>query len=397
MIATTPTRASRRARTRLALLASAALGASVLAGCVPVERTGGDEVVIIAGTRANSPAVSTGMVLEALDRIDAVGDRLVVIGVEGSPRVLFDLTLDELPANGRSRIDRLDQVKNTAAAATIAAHPESAEADLTEAIALGSTPFSSGARSRTMVILDSMLQTAGSLAMLDGALFSEPADRIAALEEAGGVPDLEGVTVSAPRLGVVVSPQGELTSTARAALQSQWRAFFEASGAEVDWSSDSLVAQPQPTADLPAVTPIDVSRPPVVVAGDCRRVLPDAAIGYRSNSAEFVDEASALATIAEIAQALAGCEGEVLVEASTSSVGDDTVNVPLSEERGRAAAVPLAAALGIEVSAMRIVGYGSSWPCRVSDRDAEGRLIEQAAAQNRTVVVSRGVASGTCP
>ncbi|KQQ06113.1 MULTISPECIES: OmpA family protein [unclassified Rathayibacter] len=396
MIVTTPLRAGRAARTRLALLVAAALGASVLAGCGPVEDTGGDEVVIVAGTRANSPAVSTATVLEALDRIDAVGDRLVVVGVEGSPRVLFDLTLDDLPGNGRSRSDRLDQIKNTAAAAVVAARPESAEADLTEAIALGSAPFSPDARSRTMVILDSMLQTAGGLAMLDGALYRDPADRIAALEESGGVPDLRGVAVSAPRLGVVVSPQSELTSSARAALQSQWQAFFEASGAEVDWSSSSLVAQAQPTADLPAVTPIDVARP-TVEAGGCRGVLPDAAIGYRSDTAEFVDEAAALATIAEIAEALAGCEGEVLIEASTSSVGDESVNVPLSEERGRAAAEPLATALGIDVSAVRIVGYGSSWPCRVSDRDAEGRLIERAAAQNRTVVVSRGDASGTCP
>lgn len=68
--------------------------------------------------------------------------------------------------------------------------------------------------------------------------------------------------------------------------------------------------------------------------------------------------------------------------------------MPRSYARGLRVAEPLAAALGVAVSDIEIIGYGAAWPCRVPDRDGAGRLMTEAAAANRVVVVSRGSQPG---
>ncbi len=384
----------RFARPVVRVVATTALAALVAVGLTSCSAERSDQVAILAGVRGNSAAVPESLVRDAISAIDANGDRIAVVSTEGVPRVTLDLTLDDVPPNDLDREEYLDEVATVVLAAVAAAAATSPEADQVEALALAAETFGDAASTRTIVVLDSLVVTTGGFAMTEGRLYDDPTDRVTALADAGGIPDLEGVAVEVPRMGVVVAPQPELDAGARSALENQWRALFEASKASVSFDSASLVSSPQEAADLPAVTPVDIDRLEPVAA-ECRGLLPDRAVGFVGDSAEFLDPPTAKATIAGLAEAFAGCTGQILAEGSTSAARDQSFNIPLSERRARAVADELAAALGIPVEDIRIIGYGSEWPCRVADRDAAGHLLDTAAS-NRVVVVSRGAEPGQC-
>lgn len=385
---------------RMTTAAIALVAALGLTGCdvfppIPCCGGGTDQVALVVGVRGNSAAVTAELVRRALDPVDADGDRITVVSVEGIPRAVFDFPLEDVPSNSYDREDYLARLEALVLQAVQAAAAQTPEADVVEAIELAALAVSEGTGTRRIVVLDSMLSTTGALSMLDGRIYDDPADRVAALGDAGAIPQLAGVQVELPRLGVVTEPQAALTAEAWSSLAAQWEAFFAAAGAEARFGTEALVAQPQQVDGLPEVTPVPVDRPQPVTAS-CRSLLPDAAIGFVADRADFLDPSAARAALARIAEQLRGCEGGILVEGSTSSARGEDVNGPLSEARARAVAEPLAAELGIAADGIEIVGWGSSWPCRAADRDGSGRLVEAAAAQNRVVVVSRGVEPGRC-
>jgi len=387
---------TRGRRTAAGSIAALAVSALLLGGCAATPESGPDELVLVAGVRQGSPAIPTALVTQALSRLGDDGDHLAVVSSDGVPRIVFDLVLRDVPPNLGDREDYLEDLAALVGQAIDGAAATTPETDTNEAIALAGSVFSVGPGTKRIVVLDSMLTTAGAFSMLGGGLYADPTDRVAALQDGNALPDLSGITVQVPRLGVVVDPQPPLTEDARSSLESQWGAYFTAANAEsVEFGGASLTATPQSAKTLPTVTPVPIERPEPVTAA-CRGTLPDASIGFRGDEAVFLDDGAATATIATVVSAISGCTGEIIVEGSTSSVGGQDGNVDLSTRRGRAVADRIAAALGVPAETIRVIGYGAEWPCRVPDRDGSGALVESAAAANRTVVVSRGVAPGTC-
>ncbi|MER3390386.1 MAG: OmpA family protein [Microcella sp.] len=387
-----PTYCPRPRRAGVAALV-AALAATVLTGCITGDE--GDEVALVAGVRTGSPAIPSSAVRGAMELIDADQDRVVVVSVEGAPRVVFDHRIEGLPTNTLDRGDDLEALGVIVENAVLEAASLTEEADVAEAIALAAAALDPTARSRTVVVLDSMLGTAGALSMLGGALDDEAEERVRALVEAGAVPDLRGVRVEISRLGVTVAPQDELTASTREGLRAQWEHFLRTAGAEVVIGSDSQSAQAWALESLPHVTPVPVTRSEAVAS--CRAELPDSIIAFGPDTAEFVDSRSARETIAQISLALQECEGVVSVSGSTASAGSERSSQRLSEQRARVVATLLAVELDVDLDSIEVRGYGTTWPCRVDDLDAAGQLVEERAQQNRVVVISRGLDGERCP
>lgn len=370
----------------LGCTAAALVGCAGLAAAAPAS----DDIVIVVGATAGSSALTPSALDEPLAALDREGDRLLAVEGDGAPRAVVDVTVPELPGNGRDREEWLENFRADVRAALLALTPDSAEVDLSEAIALGAQAFLPG-RTHSLYVHSSGLQTSGLLSLLDGRLYAEPADLVAYAEQQGGIPDLRGVRVRMP-LGVVSDPQPALNEDARVSLHGIWAEYYAASGAtDVDLVPRDLAAR-APEGELPFVTPVPVERPdPAPVAG-CRQQLGSTSVGFAAGSAELSDAVGVGALLDGVAAALAGCEGDYVIEASASSEGEESDNQLLSEARAERIAVEVRARLAArgEDVPVRVIGWGESWPCRMTDLDADGRLLLDAAIANRVVVIGRG-------
>ncbi|KQQ09774.1 hypothetical protein [Rathayibacter sp. Leaf296] len=384
----------RRSTRPLALLSLVALLTASLTGCEPspcCEQS--DQLALVVGVRTGSAVPLIDEIPALLASIDAEGDSVAVIAADGEPRVVFDLTLPEISTNSDDREEELGWVADDVGRAVGLAQAQAAEVDQAESISLAASTFETPGG--TIVLLDSGLQTTGPFSMQGGGLFGDAGDRVTTLEESGALPDLAGTSVSFPMLGLTSEPQDPVTEEARGALTGQWQTFVERAGGEFSSGGGSAVASPQSRTDLPVVTPVPIERPAPVAAG-CRWTLGDGTIGFVQDEPEFLEKAAAEATIAAAAAGLAACEGRWTVVGSTSSARGEEVNVPLSEARVLAVAVPLAAQLGVDIGTIEVKGFGGTWPCRVPDRDDAGVLLQAEAAANRVVVVSRGLDVDAC-
>lgn len=362
-----------------------------LAGCASAPAAQpSDDIVIIAGTRTGSPRITPGELKGALSELDTVGDRVTIVVADGEPSIAADLTVDSLPGNSQDRAEKLKQLRSDVVTAVLSHPAQRPEVDLAEAIALGSSAFRAGTH-HSLIILDSGLNTAGALGLLGGRLWSEPADLLSYVKGTTTLPDLKGAKVTMPRIGVVVSPQPQLTESARRQLTAIWTAYFEAAGAaDIELAPQSMVALPQ-TGELPNVTPVPIDRPQPPAASGCRQLLGDSSIGFAAGSADLADAGATHALIAKVVKALRDCSGTWKVEGSASSEGEAAANQRLSENRARTVADMLADVVGLSRDDIRVVGWGESWPCRVEDvRD--GHFDLDAAGKNRVVVISKSKA-----
>ncbi|WP_146083050.1 OmpA family protein [Rathayibacter sp. AY1E8] len=386
-------------RTRGTVLVLALAAAVGLSGCTPGVCTddgdGVDQLAVIVGNRSNSALATADQLGDALATINAPGDRITVIAADGVPDTIYDFTLSEPPENdldARDARDAFESDVDTAIAVSTANDPE---VDQTEAIALATRNFSDSAATRTIVFLDSGVQTTGDFAMLDGALYNDPNDRVQSMRDAGALADLEGIHVQMPMLGLTQPPQEPLTEDAYQALVAQWTAFVSAAGGTLTIGGASSAPSPQAAPDLPNVTPVSIDRP-TATAGKCAWTLEDGAIGFVADEATLLSEDAAKATVAAAVQALSGCAGAYTVIGSTSSAKDQTVNLPLSTDRATTVAGLVAKHLGLPVESITIKGFGEEWTCRVNDRGPDGALLAEQAALNRVVVISRGTIETSC-
>jgi hypothetical protein len=170
------------------------------------------------------------------------------------------------------------------------------ESDLLGALVLAGRVLDGEPGPRTVVVLDSLLQTAGALRFADdgGALLS--ADPVAVtdrLAESGELPALAGVEVVLIGAGDTVPPQDPLPPPARAALLALWTAVLERSGAAVRVEQAPVVARDP--AGLPPVTPVPVAAP-LPAPGPVP--LPDSAVGFLPDQAVLRDPAAAAVALA---------------------------------------------------------------------------------------------------
>ncbi|WP_089404233.1 OmpA family protein [Geodermatophilus saharensis] len=369
---------------------SLVVGLAACGGDDGPDPTGG--VAFVVGARSNMPAPHLdGRALEALDT--AVEDQSLVsiVVADGEPSLLGTMQLVAEGANGHAQGASRAENRRFVVDGLTSARADDEETDLLAAIDMALRSISSASGQHTVVVIDSGLSTAGALDLREPGLLDADPDAMAAdLKTAGHLPDLEGVTVVLQGIGDTFAPQAPLDRPQRTQLADVWTAIVRAAGADDVVVEESPLTQP-PVGVLPVVTPVEVAD-----ARTCTVTLTSNDVRFAADSAEFLDRDAAVGVLAPLARQLGTPGVSAVLTGTTADVGDMGGQVALSQSRAEAVR-SLLAELGAQQDAMAAVGLGSDFPEYVEDRDANGDLVEEHAAQNRKVVVQLvGGAGLTC-
>jgi outer membrane protein OmpA-like peptidoglycan-associated protein len=317
-----------------------------------------------------------------IDTASDLGSPATVIVADGSPSASAPVSLKARNNNPLYKTDQVNQlnhlIDNTRA--------RTPEVDLLGALALAGRSVADATGPRTIIVIDSGLQTTGALRFQDqdGALLdSNPSEVVDLLRRTQQLPDLTGTRVVFTGLGDTAAPQRTLPQPARAVLVDLWTSIVKAAGGRVE-----IKQQPLPSTrtlqGLPpvAVVPVAVRSigplPPVTV-------LRDGTVGFLPDRAVFRDPGQARQVLADYATEIRNGKRAALT-GTTASVGAPAGRLQLSGDRA-AAVRDLLISLGAPADRITARGVGSDFPGYVPDHDAQGNLDPIRAAQNRQVII----------
>ncbi|MQA12635.1 MAG: OmpA family protein [Pseudonocardiaceae bacterium] len=357
------------------------VGLLLLTGCGGDQASGPGALALVVGAHANMVEPSMVDAVQAeIETAAELGSTTTVIVADGTPTASRSLSLEaENPLYQQDRIAQLGTMVREARA-------DSPEVDLLGAIGLAARAVTDAAGPKTLVVIDSGLQTTGALRFQDrdGALFdADPAEVSDHLARTGQLPDLRGMRVVFVGLGDTAPPQQSLPQLRRAALLDLWRGIVEKAGAEVE-IREAPLPDTRELDGLPPVTTVPVA---VDVAGPAEQitVLRNSTVGFLPDQAVFRDPDQARAVVDEIAAAIKNGQRAVLT-GTTAKAGTPEGRAELSLQRANAVA-DLLVGLGAPAERIETRGVGSDFPGYVPDHDAQGNLDPIRAAQNRQVIV----------
>lgn len=340
---------------------------------------------VIGAERTGSPVPTWNDELELRYAADlARGVGWVFITVDGRPSVAPKLDLVVSGDNDLVRSTAEEALHAEARRLLGSLRAELPEADLLAALDLAGRSLAGGPDPRTVLVLDSLLQTAGALRFQDqdGALLSaDPAAVADQLITRGALPALAGIEVVLIGAGDTVAPQVPLPPPRRGALIELWSTILERSGASVRVVQAPVEARS--AGARPPVTPVPVASPEPV---DGPVSLPDAAVGFVADQAVLRDPGQAAAVLAPFAARLLGGRLRAVLTGTTSSAGSPEGRLALSVDRAEAVAGLLRQA-GVPADRIEVHGLGSDFPGFVPDRDGSGQLDPILAARNRQVII----------
>jgi outer membrane protein OmpA-like peptidoglycan-associated protein len=385
-----PSRHGRSLRRRpLALLAVAAVLASATAcgdgTAVSTAPAGGVALVVGAHANAPHPTLADGVVQE-LEAAAASGARIAVVVNDGTPSVILDGSLASTAKNQYAQQRDADRAVSQVAEVLATGRADDGESDLLAALDQAVRAVSDAAGPRTLLVVDSGLQTAGALRFQDaGMLAADPQEVVAYLADTGQLPSLAGTRVVLSGVGDTAPPQEPLSPAQRRSLVELWTQIATAAGADAVDVLDAPLSRP-PAAGLPAVTPVPVPQPvPPTLSVEPVR-LSEESVAFLPDTADFRDPDGAAAVLRPIAQQAVAAGSALHLSGTTSSAGTQEGRRKLSLARAETVKQSLVQ-LGVPAERIRVSGLGSDWPGYVEDRDAGGALLPAAAAQNRSVLV----------
>ena len=370
-------------------LCVAALVAVAIVGCAEEEPGPSSGLAFVIGARANSPQVPVETLMRHIDDDLTEGSMVSVTGIDGAVdgvELAREVVGDESTSYDKENaaLDRNAKISKSFKNAA-AIEPE---ADVLGAISAGARSISSVEGTKTMVIADSMLSTAGHLQFQAGLLATSPEDVVESLVGLDALPALDGIHIVIISQGNTVGTQEALRDHERRQLRSLWEAVLMASGA-ADVTYDDSASTAEQEADLPSVSTVDLA-PIIVDAVPCTAVFTEYLVGFVPNEPDFLDDELARATIQSAADQLGSCVGQIRVIGTTSSWGTEESREDTSTKRAQAVAAVLAESLGDNASTFIVDGVGMNFPEYVNDRDGGGNLIPVEAAKNRSVRISVG-------
>lgn len=354
----------------------------------PAEAAG---YAIVYGHRANTAPVPVTTVFDELPYELPVGSLVTATTVTGSAggMQLDGFTVEEYEYSGdqeTAQIDALAGLRTQLESAPDAGVETNAEADTLSAIGTAARSLGQVGGPKTVVVADSGLSTSGALQFQTRLLNAAVEDVTASVTDED-LPDLTGMDVVFIGLGDTTAPQDALNEAQRGKLQAIYTELLNRAGAaSVEFVPAN--ASETRTGPLPSVTPVDVALPVLPAQASCQSVLPDAVVNFRPESAEFVDATAAELVIREAAAGLVGCTGTITVTGTTSSHGTEESQLSVSKARAETVRGILASALGVAPSSIKAEGVGTNFEGFVNDRDAEGNLVPELAAQNRATHVT---------
>jgi len=370
--------------TRRRLRSSAlAFGLLLCAGCDDKAAAAPGALAVIVGAHSNMVAPSLlDSVKTELDTASELGSPATVIVDDGNPTASAPLALKTANDNPLYQQDQVKQLKNMIDK-TRAGNPE---VDLLAAINLAARSVGDAAGPKTIVVIDSGLQTTGALRFQDqdGALLNASPDEVVGqLRRTQQLPNLTGMRVVFTGLGDTAPPQQPLPAPARTVLVALWTKIVESAGGKADVKQAPLPST-RPRDGLPPVTIVPVAAQSIGPLPTVT-VLRDGTVGFVPDQAVLKDPAAARAVLADYAKAIKDGR-RALLTGTTASDGTPEYRRQLSEKRAGAVR-DLLVGLGAPADRISTRGLGSDFPGYVPDRDAQGNLDPIRAAQNRQVII----------
>lgn len=363
---------------------SLALGLLLCAGCGNNQDSAAPgAIAVIVGAHSNMVAPSVlDSVQGELDTASSLGSPATVIVDDGSPSASAPVQLKTGNDNPLYQQDQISQLKNKIAKT----RAESPEVDLLAAITLAGRSVGDAAGPKTIVVIDSGLQTTGALRFQDqeGALLNaDPDEVVEQLRRTRQLPNLSGMRVVFTGLGDTAAPQRPLPVPARATLVALWTKIVEAAGGKAEVKQAPL-PETRTLGNLPPVTVVPVAQRSIGPL-PAVTVLRDGTVGFVPGQAVFRDPDQARAVLADYAKAIENGRRATLT-GTTASDGTPQYRLQLSEKRANAVR-DLLIDLGAPAGAITSRGVGSDFPGYVPDRDPQGNLNPIPAAQNRQVII----------
>lgn len=372
-------------RRAVGVLLSGTFLAATVTACAPTEPT---NVVIVLGARSNV-AVPTyaGAIQEAAESVADTGGRLSIVVADGDPAEDYANQLERAGGTSASRQQVMAANLKEFVNAFEGIQSSSPESDLLGSIDVAAKALRALEGSKTIVLADSAISTAGLLQLQSANLLDQDPNRVAdEINAQDGLMDLGGITVRLA-LAATAAPQPALPSRTARRLEALLTAILEAFHADV--VSDTA-AKGEPRPGLPPVTPvpIDALEPITLDAaaepGDLVAVMRDESVAFLPNSAVLADETSARAALHEVAAAAISHGWELDVVGTTATA--DTAEERLATSRARAeVAAGILREEGATVAS--VAGVGSDFPEKVPDLRPDGSLDPEAARLNRSVRV----------
>lgn len=356
---------------------------SMLSGCAEkkVERL---ETAFVVGVRSNSVIPESNVIASQLPKELGVGSTISMVGIDGG-RDGIRIGSIEVKDVG-TEIDTRNRylAQRAGLFAELKKHPAvRPEADVLGAIAAAarSLPSLNGSR---IVVLDSMLSTAGPLDFRQGLLQSSPEDIVDSLRTQNLLPNLKGAKIVLIGQGNVEPPQEQLSERDRQSLRAIWRAVLTASGAsEVSQASDAGATAK--VDGLPLVSKVALQPLRALRVENCETVIGEDQIRFQPDSARFADPSAAKDVIASWASKSKNCSGYISVTGTTSSAGTARGRAMVSEARANAVRTLLIEELGVDKGTVSAKGVGMNFPQFIPDRDRGNNLIPATASKNRSV------------
>ncbi len=243
------------------------------------------------------------------------------------------------------------------------------ELDLLKGLRLAGSALQAYPGSKHLVIVSNGLQTTGDLKLQDN-FEASAAELVDSLNDEGAIPNLAGVTISFFGLGQTSGEQPSFSTKSLNHLEEIWAGIINAGGGQVTFSG--LVALGEGNADAPMVSVVAPLRMSPIVA-KCQSTLTDENLTFVANSAEFVNQTLAEATLLELRSQLVSqnCSGTVTVTGFTTNFGDEVAQKSLATARAEAVASGLQESLS-ELP-FEIVGFGYDGD---GDLDPRNRRVE---------------------
>lgn len=218
-----------RARQR-SLISGALMVALILStGCGDAQSSAAPgALAVIVGAHSNMMAPSILDTAETeIDTASALGSPATVIVDDGNPAASAPVSLKAANDNPLYQQDKVDQLKKS----IDKARADKPEVNLLAALDLAARSVGDATGPKTIVVIDSGLQTAGALRFQDqdGALLNaNPDEVVAALRRMQQLPNLAGMRVVFTGLGDTAPPQQPLPAPARTVLVTLWTKIVEA-------------------------------------------------------------------------------------------------------------------------------------------------------------------------
>lgn len=366
-------------------------------------------VAFVLAKANNQPMLEVSQVKEFSNLSEVDGTTYSLVEADGTPSVCMsgvipDFTEQQYSAEMISRANQ--QVYNSILAKLSGIAPDSNQVDLAAAISTGVRSLRSteeDGRENILVMYTSGISTSGIINMLDVPASDLDVDRSAdEISQTLGL-DMTNIRVIFYALGNVSGDQPALSENERRILKDFYTKLFENMGANdvnfIDCATAEGSYNYPETVSVMTTEDVNSGLKPTTVGFekdangtsnidqvfDTGDVL-SLEIFFEGDSTEFIDISAASETLSYVADYMQmNPSFKLSILGTTAAAGNPDECKAFSEKRASKVKELLCSDFDISEDRIQVFGCGYSSSLYIPDTNADGSLIEQAAALNRTV------------